>query len=135
MLAVEIMETKVPSDRIGAMVNVRVPTLNATKALGLIPELFKQYNTWVPVFPWPNGGKPNRQNARRRGGEGEGTGEDEGEGGSGGTGEGGVVTGSDNGDHGEAAVDVRYYIRVSAQIYNDDSDFEMLATAVLKLLE
>ena len=121
--------------------------MNATKALGLIPELFKQYNTWVPVFPWPNGGKPNRQNGgngRRRGGDGEGTGDDEGDGGSGGSGgrgrrgEGGVVAGSDNGDtsgNGEVAADVRYYIRVSAQIYNDDSDFEMLATAVLKLLE
>ena len=102
--------TLVPSARIGAMVNVRVPTVNRTKALALIPQLMDQYGVWVPVYPWPNDGHPNEEVG---GGE---VGGDE-------------ARGGDDDD-----VVVHYYMRVCAQIYNDESDFEMLADAVLRLL-
>ncbi len=47
------------SSMYGAMVDVRVPTTNATVAASLPLRLLQQYNTWVPVYDiGPLGGTP-----------------------------------------------------------------------------
>ena len=71
-----------PSELIGAMVNVELPTTNCTKAGALSKELIDHYHTYVPTFGKSGG----------------------------------------------------CYVRVSAQIYNDLSDFSYLAQTVLDLL-
>lgn len=76
-------ELLVPEDMIAAMVNVRLPTDDWTKASTLPQRLLEQYNTWVPAFPLQG----------------------------------------------------HCYVRVSAQIYLELSDFQFLADAVLKLLQ
>eukprot|EP00455_Lapot_gusevi_P050524 TRINITY_DN7334_c0_g11_i1.p1 TRINITY_DN7334_c0_g11~~TRINITY_DN7334_c0_g11_i1.p1 ORF type:complete len:216 (-),score=51.72 TRINITY_DN7334_c0_g11_i1:21-668(-) len=76
-------DTMMDSSLIGAMVNVRLPTLNQTLAASLPTRLLNQYNTFVPVYSFQN----------------------------------------------------QFYVRVSAQIYNEESDFVMLAQAILNLLK
>ena len=51
----EIFGTEVlnGNDMVGAMVDVRVPTRNATVAQQLPQRLLERYNTWVPVYPLP----------------------------------------------------------------------------------
>ena len=39
-----------PSELIGAMVNVELPTTNCTKAGALSKELIDHYHTYVPTF-------------------------------------------------------------------------------------
>jgi selenocysteine lyase/cysteine desulfurase len=72
----------------GAMVDVRIPTTNATLAINMDNVLMTRYNTWVPIYD----------------------------------------IGSVGGSHGV------FHARVSAQIFNDLSDFQHLADAVLELI-
>jgi hypothetical protein len=71
-----------------AMVDVRVPTTNATLAASLPLQLLTTYSTWVPVYDIGSFGGP-------------------------------VNT---------------FYVRVSCQVYNERSDYEMLGRAILALL-
>ena len=76
-------ESLFTADMIGAMVNVRLPTENATVAGSIPSRLQEEYNTWVPVYPLQG----------------------------------------------------KWYTRVSAQVYNELSDFEMLADAIIAIVK
>ena len=43
-------DTLLPDSMYGAMVDVRVPTLNASLVTTLPQQLLQRFNTWVPVY-------------------------------------------------------------------------------------
>lgn len=78
-------EKLVPDELIGAMVNVRVPSNNATLMAQLPKDLLDRYNIYVPIYYLSN--------------------------------------------------PAGYWVRVSAQIYNDIDDFNKYGNAVKELIE